>query len=98
MEEFKMSEEKLLKIEEVAVLIGCSVKTVNNWYMWKKQNPEHEMTQLLPEFVQHGERQTRYWKQSDVYKLIEFQARIPKGRNGILGSVTQKYYKKKQEV
>jgi hypothetical protein len=93
-----MSEEKMLKIEEVAVLIGCSVKTINNWYTWKRQNPEHEMAQLLPDFEQEAERQTRYWKQSDVWKMIEFQSKLPQGRKGILGSVTQKYYKKKKEM
>lgn len=89
-----MAKERLLKIEEVALLVGCSCKTINNWYAWKKTNPDNELVKLLPDFTQSGQRQTRYWKQADVYKLIEFKTKIPQGRNGILGSVTQKYLKK----
>ena len=82
-----------LKIYEVAMLVGVSYRTIENWYMWKRKNPEHELAKLIPNFHQDGERQTRYWKQSDIPKLIEFKNSIPHGRNGILGSVTQKYYK-----
>ena len=89
-----MTKNNLLKVEEVALLVGVSVKTINNWYAFKKVEPESEYAQLLPEFKQSGERQTRYWNQSDIWKLIDFKTKIPKGRNGILGSVTQKYYKK----
>lgn len=92
-----MSNDRLLKVEEVALLVGCSVKTINNWYTWKKENPEHELAKTLPDFIQSGARQTRFWKQSDVWSLINFKTVIPQGRNGILGSVTQKYYHKKKE-
>lgn len=87
-----MSTEKLLKVEEVALLVGCSIHTLNLWYRFKKNNPENEYAQLLPEFTQSGPLQTRYWKESDVYKLIEYQTKIPKGRNGIMGNVSRKYY------
>lgn len=86
--------DRLLKIEEVAVLIGSSVKTINTWYAWKRENPDHELAKLLPEYTQTGERQLRLWKQEDIYALLEFKSKIPQGRNGIMGSVTQKYYKK----
>lgn len=85
---------KLLRVEEVALSVGVSVKTINNWYWFKRDNPENELAQLLPEYIQDGPRQTRMWKQADLWKLVEFRSRIPIGRNGIMGSITQKYYHK----
>lgn len=92
-----MENERLLKVEEVAVTLGCAVNTINNWYMWKRVNPEHELAKLLPDYIQKGSRQTRYWKESDIWKLIEFRSKLPKGRNGVLGAITQKYLKKSKE-
>ncbi len=91
------SNERLLKLEEVAILIGSSGKSINNWYWFKRENPDNEYAKLLPDFVQDGPRQTRYWKESDIWKLLEFKQAIPQGRNGIMGSITQKYYRKKEE-
>ena len=82
-----------LTVEQVAVKVGVSVNTVNNWYRWKMFEPEHEMAKLLPDFEQSGERQTRYWKKEDIKSLKEFQKKLPKGRNGILGKATQRYCK-----
>lgn len=92
-----MEDDRLLRLEEVAILIGSSGKSINNWYWFKRENPDNEYAKMLPDFIQDGNRQTRYWKQSDVWKLIEFKKVLPRGRNGILGSVTQKYYHKKGE-
>lgn len=89
-----MAEEKLCKIEEVALIVGVSTQTINIWYRWKKNHPDHDLASLLPDFIQSGTRQTRYWKQSDCWSLIKFKQSIPHGRNGILGDTTQKYIKK----
>jgi len=89
--------EKLYKVEEVAVLLGCSVPTINCWYRYKKENPRTKLARTIPEFTQLGTRTTRYWTQSDIYKLAEFRANLPHGRNGLLGSTTQKYYHKEKE-
>ena len=86
-----MAEEKMVNLNELALLVGVSVQTINAWYRWKRLHPEHEMAKLLPDFVRVGQRRTRYWKQSDVWKLIEFHTTIPQGRNGIMGDVTQRY-------
>lgn len=94
MKKENVAEDRLLKIEEVALLVGKSVKTINNWYWFKRLNPENELAQMLPDYVQENSRQQRFWKQSDIWKLIEFAQRIPKGRNGIMASVTQRYYTK----
>lgn len=82
--------ERLLKIEEVALMIGVSVQTINIWYRWARNNKDNEYAQLLPEYTQNGPRQTRYWTQSDIWKLIEFNKVIPRGRNGVMGDITQR--------
>lgn len=92
-----MAEERLLKLEEVAVIIGSSFKTINNWYMYKKAYPDSEYAQMLPDFVQSGPRQTRYWRESDIWKLLEFKKAIPQGRNGVMGAITQKYLHKEKK-
>ena len=91
-------EEKLLRIEEVAIAVGVCAQTVTNWYRWKKLNPDNPLASLLPEYVQDGERQKRFWKNSDVWKLIQFKNSIPRGRDGMMGQVTgSKYRKHKKE-
>ncbi len=81
--------DRLVKIEELAVMINSSVQTINNWYRWKKIYPDNEYAKLLPDYIQNGSRKTRYWKTSDVWKIVEFKCKIPHGRNGILGEITQ---------
>lgn len=86
----------LLRIEEVAILCGVSVQTVNNWYKFKRENPDNEYARLLPEYVTlegHGQ---RMWHKTDINALIEFKQKVPKGCRGVMGSVTQKYVKKGQ--
>lgn len=91
-----MSEDKLLKLEEVAMMVGCSGKTINLWYKWRNENPENELAIMLPDYIQNGVRQTRYWHYTDVWKLIQFKNAIPHGRAGLLGDVTQKYMRKRK--
>jgi len=85
---------KKLNVTEVAVLVGCSVQTINYWYLFKRKEPNNKLAQMLPEYTQEGARQTRYWREEDIFRLVMFKNSIPKGRNGILGSVTQKYSRK----
>ena len=86
--------ERLLSSQEVALLINRFPSTLSMWYRWKRENPEHELAQLLPDYIQAHPRSKRLWKESDVYKLIEFENNIVKGRKGVMGSVTQRYQKK----
>lgn len=88
--------EQLLRIEEVALLVGCSTQTINNWYRWKKIHPEHELTKLLPDYIQESPRQIRYWKKSAIWSLAEFKNTIPHGKNGILGDITQRRTRKNE--
>lgn len=88
---------RLLNVQELSMLIGSSIQTIGSWYRWKDLNPDHELAKLIPDYTRIGNRRTRYWKQSDVWKLLEFKQKLPQGRNGIMGEVTQKYVKKKEE-
>ena len=80
---------------QVAVLVGVSEATLNFWYRFRRANPDNEYALLLPDFIQSTNRQKRLWNREDIPKLIKFKNAIPKGRNGIMGEVTQKYIKKK---
>lgn len=88
------SQERLLKLEEVAILIDSSSKSINTWYWFKRENPDNEYAKMLPDYIQYGPRQTRYWRESEIWKLLKFKQSIPQGRNGVMGSITQKYYNK----
>lgn len=89
-----MMADRLIKVEELAVAVGVSVKTINNWYAFKQAEPKHELAKLLPDFKQEHPRATRLWKFSDVWRVKDFQSRIKTGRNGAMGIITQKYVKK----
>ena len=94
MSEKKTAEEKTLNVQAVAVLIDSSVPTISSWYRWKRLHPEHPLAQMLPEFGRRGAHRARYWRYSDIPKLLDFKRSIPQGRNGVMGEVTQKYVKK----
>lgn len=84
--------ERMLKAQEVATAVGISIQAMTAWYRWKEENPNHELAQLLPEYTRlAGGRKTRFWRESEIWKLKEFKARRPEGRNGLMGKVTQKY-------
>lgn len=88
--------EKLLKVNEVSLLVGSSTQTISSWYRWKNLHPDHELAKLLPEYTRNGNKHIRYWRADDVWRLIQFKQNIKQGRNGIMGDVTQKYVKKKE--
>lgn len=85
--------ETMLSMEEVAVAVGVSRQTIYHWYKFKKENPDSDYAKLLPiPFI--GRRNQHLWRKSDIDVLIRFKKLIPKGRNGIMGSVTQRYVRK----
>lgn len=88
-----MAGRELLRLEEVSIMIGVSYMTLNRWYAWKRQNPSHELAQLLPEPIQERENGPRLWNRDDLWKLLEFKQKRPMGRSGVMGSVTHKNYK-----
>ena len=89
--------EDKLRIEEVALFLGVSVETINIWYRFKRQHPDNEYAQMLPDYTQDTGRSARYWNSSDIDKLLAFKNARPAGRNGAMGAVTQKYVKKVKE-
>lgn len=92
-----MSEQRLLNVQEVSLLVGTSIQTIGSWYRWKALHVDNELAQLIPDYTRIGNRRTRYWKRDDVWKLLEFKKSLPQGRNGVMGDVTQKYVKKKEK-
>ena len=89
---YEETNERMLKAQEVATAVDISIQAMTAWYRWKEANPNHELAQYLPNYYAlPGGRKTRFWKASEVWKLEEFKRRIPKGRHGIMGKVTQKY-------
>lgn len=91
--EYDAKQKELLTAAEVCVLVGISVYTLNNWYAFKREEPKNEYAKRIPNFIQEDTRTTRYWKREDISKLIAFKESIPKGVNGVMGSITQRYYK-----
>ena len=91
-----MSEKKLLTVEQVALRVGCSAKTINLWYQWKRTNPLSKYVELLPEYTRSTSKGQRLWDPDAVWSLIEFRRTIPHGRNGIMGSVSQKYMRNRR--
>ena len=81
-----------LKVQEVAVLVDVSVKTLDYWYMFKRQNPRNQYAKMIPKYEtkQINGRFVRLWTEEDVEALKHFKESIPRGRNGFMGSVTNK--------
>ncbi len=88
--------EKLLRIEDVAIKLGCSIYTINLWYKFKQENPDHELVKYLPDYIQENPKAPKYWQQQDIKLLKKFKELKPRGRYGIMASVTQKYVKKEK--
>lgn len=84
-------EERMLRIEEVAMILDINVLTIERWYRFKRQNPNNEIIKLLPEYVMQPNsknRSVRFWKTSDIDMFKKFQDSIVRGTKGFMGSVT----------
>lgn len=86
----------MLRVEEVASKVGVSLYTIENWYKFKKIEPEDELAKLLPEYVQESPTSPRFWKESDIKSIKEFKKKRILGRYGKMAKVTQKYTKKEK--
>ena len=82
----------LLSKEEVAVAVGVSYQTINIWYKFREENPDNEYAMLLPDPIKIGRQ--KMWSKTSINDLKKFKKNLPKGRNGVMGSVTQRYIKK----
>lgn len=79
----------LFTMDETAVAVGVTRQTIYFWYRFKKEEPDNPYAKLLPEPTKIGRQ--HYWKKSDIEALIRYKKALPKGRNGIMGKITQIY-------
>ena len=88
---------KMLTASNVANELNISVKTLTNWYKWFYDDSikKPENYPKLPNYTQLYERGPRMWTESDIEKLREFQTWLPRGRSGVMGEVSSKYWSKK---
>ena len=76
-------------MDETAVAVGVTRQTMYYWYKFKKEEPDNDYAKLLPEPIKQGRQ--KYWSKSDINALIRYKKALPKGRNGVMGKITQKY-------
>lgn len=93
-------EERMLRIEEVAMLLGVNYMTVERWYQFKRKNPDSEYCQFLPDpilVMNSKNRATRFWKPDDVEVLKVFQESVVRGTHGFMGIISNPNHKNKGE-
>lgn len=97
-------EQKLLKVTQVARALGISNATLNNWYQWYQDKdfvkPDGMPTLPDPVVATHGKDGSalkvmrRYWKEEDIPALEAFKKWLPRGRNGVMGAFSERYWRK----
>ena len=85
----------LYNVTEVTEIVGITTPTLESWLRFKHEQPEHELSMLLPEPKRVGPRKARYWTKEEVRRIMLFKEKLPRGCKGILG--TPRYYKKNKE-
>jgi hypothetical protein len=90
---------ELLSASKVAQHLDISVTTLTNWYKWYDEsirtNTLPSTTPPLPAYLQKTERGPRQWYLQDLPMLESFQKWIPKGRGGLMGDVSSRYWGKR---
>jgi hypothetical protein len=88
---------ELITASKVANALDISVKTLTTWYKWYNDPDEvkPDNMPILPDYKQKNPQAPRYWKKSDIKKIKEFKMWLPRGRNGVMGNLTNQYSKKK---
>ena len=79
----------LFTMDETAVAVGVTRQTVYNWYKFKEKEPNSDYVKFLPEPITIGRQ--KFWSKSDIDSLMRYKKALPKGRNGVMGRVTQCY-------
>ena len=89
--------EQLLTASKVANALDISVKTLTTWYKWYNDPEEVKPADMpyLPDYEQKNQYAPRYWRKSDLKQIKKFKAWLPRGRNGVMGNLTNQYTKKK---
>lgn len=74
--------------------LNISYRTLERWYKWYNSLSDvPKDVPKLPMYEQAKPRGAKFWTSEDVEQLKEFKKWIPKGRNGIMGRVSQRYWK-----
>ena len=84
----------LLSASQVANALDISVKTLTNWYRWYFDDTikkDYDFPKL-PEYFQEYQNGPRYWTKEDIPQLIKFQEWLPRGRNGVMGRISEQYW------
>lgn len=82
-------EERFIRIEEIALVLGVNQFSIERWYKFKRENPDNEYAKILPEFtyqINSKNRKVRCWKASDIEALKKFQDNIVLGTKGFMGA------------
>ena len=90
----KKLDENLLTASEVANKLNVSVKTLTNWYIWQNDSSIEKPEEYphLPMYTQKRKNGPRFWTNDDVERLVEFRDWLPRGRNGVMGKVSNRYW------
>ena len=85
-----------LSASKVANILDVSVKTLTNWYKWYYDDTIEKNYDFpkLPDYIQEYTNGPRYWTLSDIPMLKKFQEWVPRGRNGVMGKISEKYTSK----
>ena len=88
-----------LTATKVAQALDISVPTLNNWYRWylDKDIEKPKNTPILPMYTQTSLRGVRYWDSEDLPALKKFKKWIPRGRAGVMGEYTARFWGKRGE-
>ena len=86
-------DEILLTATKVIQQIDVSARTLDGWYKYYESDLEKpdDMPEL-PKYTQNRPRGPRYWKQSDIPALLAFKEWIPRGRNGVMGRINERFW------
>ena len=89
----------MLTASEVCNQLGISVKTLTNWYKWYYDDnfDKPENIPELPMYIQTHKNGPRFWTEQSLQGLHKFHEFLPKGRNGIMGEFSKRYWPARKE-
>lgn len=88
---------KLLTANQVCNEVGISIFTLNNWYRYKRENPNDDLARILPDYTKEFTTSPRQWRRADIKKLLKFKQTRNLGSKGQMAKTIQKYYKKEKQ-
>lgn len=88
---------EMLTATKVTQYLDISMKTLDSWYKYVEDNSFEHPSDMpnLPMYEQKYPRAPRYWKKSDLEQMKKFKDWVPKGRNGVMGRVNERFWSEK---